>query len=73
MIESADRVITSAEQQAGQALLRALRLYRADRNARNAVRLRIAETVYDSMPVHDRQVRDCLDDALRSAGWERVS
>lgn len=39
MIESADRVITSEEQRAGQALLRALRLYRADRNARNAARL----------------------------------
>lgn len=82
MIESADRVVTSAEQRAGHELLKALsahretlRHYAADSIAarRSALRLASCEHVYDSLPVEDRQVRDALDDALAVAGWKRVA
>lgn len=69
-----DRIVKgSQEHTAGLQLLKALRLYReAVREAglgntasRLALhRLRIAEAAYDSLPVDDRQIRDCMDDAI---------
>lgn len=77
-----DTIVSSAEQRAGLALLKTLRLYRdavrlhgvdsLDALARR-VTLAFLERDYDSMPTDDRQVRDNLDDAMLCAGWERVA
>lgn len=81
MIESFDRIVNTAEANAGRALLAAFSAHRKTLRhyaegsiavRRSALKLAGCEQAYDSLAVTDRQVRDAMDDAMLNAGWERA-